>query len=200
MCTRTRGAAKECAAARGSPNRRARGHIRARRRRDICARRRIRSRVISDAEYVRQTLSVDSTHQLHGDVHVSIGSAGHDRRRQIVPLHDSHRVAAPAKPDADVGLFRETNFVGVYSNQQNDVRRSVARSPDRERSGVRSICRRWNVRYCTRGVSEMNARHAIREDSGAAGVRRSVRSRLRADRTRAKSDAEQSVYPPCVRF
>jgi hypothetical protein len=71
----------------------------------------------ANSDHAGETFSVDATEELDGNEDVSIGSAWYDRRWKIVALNDAHGVAAPTKPDADVGLGRESNFVGVNSYQ-----------------------------------------------------------------------------------
>ena len=58
----------------------------------------------TDADSIRQALGVDAPDQLDGDIDVAICRTWYDRRRKIVSLHHSHRIAAPAKSDLDMGL------------------------------------------------------------------------------------------------
>jgi hypothetical protein len=85
---------------------------------------------------VGEAFGVEPADKLHGDVDVSIGSAGDNRRGKIVALNDSQSVASPAKSDADVGLGRESNFVGVNSDEQNHIARSFPRATDTERRRI----------------------------------------------------------------
>jgi hypothetical protein len=73
--------------------------------------------VVANSDLVGEAFSVDAAHQLDSDVDVSIGSAWNDRRRKVVALHDSQRVAAPAKSNTKVWLLGESHFVGVDSHE-----------------------------------------------------------------------------------
>lgn len=90
------------------------------------------SRSVANPDHVGETLGIDATKQLDGDVDVSIGSAWYNRRGKIVALNDSQSVAAPAKPNTEVGLGREPHFVGVNSHQQENIGRTAARPANSE--------------------------------------------------------------------
>src|SRR5437868_14889622 len=105
-----------CATSRGTAKKRA-----ARRRRLTRARLTRASPRRPDADPIRQALGVDAPDQLDGDVHVSIGSAGDHRRRQVVALHHSKRVAALAKSKAEMWLRTDFDLIGVDANQQHDI-------------------------------------------------------------------------------
>jgi hypothetical protein len=90
----------------------------------------------ADSEFVGEAFGVEPADELHGDVDVSICSAGNNRRGQVVALNDSQSVAAPAKSDANMGLGRKSNRVGVNSDEQNHIARPFLCATDSERRNI----------------------------------------------------------------
>jgi hypothetical protein len=155
----------------------------------------------TDAELVRQTFGVDSPDQLDCDVDISIGSARDDGRRKIVPLHHSHRIAPPAQSDANVRLRTEANFVGVYSNQQPDVRRSVLRAADAERRTVSSRTRRGIPRRrIGKSRPDVRTNAAVVRQNRRASWTVVGRNALSATERRNGANAQRPAHKPSVRF
>ena len=128
MRTGRRASTKKCAAAHGrrSPHRRD-GDV---------SRSSVLCRRTADPELVSEALGVEPTDKLHSDVDIPIGSAGDNRRGQVVALNDSQSVASPAQSDANVGLRRESNFVSVNPHEQNHIAPTFPRTTDSERRRI----------------------------------------------------------------
>lgn len=92
---------------------------------------------------VGKTLGVDASDYLERDVDVLICSARYDRRWEIVPLHHSQSVTAPAKSHTKVWLSGKADFVGVDSDEQHDVSRATLRTADAE------ACAVWSGARCS---------------------------------------------------
>jgi hypothetical protein len=92
--------------------------------------------IVADTKDVGETLAIEPANQLHRHVHISISGSRDDGRRQVLALNYSKRIAAPAKPDADVGLLGKPHFVGVNANPKYDVGSSSAPSAHTERRRV----------------------------------------------------------------
>jgi hypothetical protein len=93
--------------------------------------------IVADTKDVGETLAIEPANQLHGHVHISISGSRDDGRRQVLALDYSKRVAAPAKPNADIGLLGKPYLVGVNANPKYDVGSSSASSANSERCRLR---------------------------------------------------------------
>jgi hypothetical protein len=94
--------------------------------------------LVADTDCVGEALCVQAANQLDSDINISVGSASHDWRRDILPRHDAERVAAPAQSHAHVGLFGESDFLGVNANEEIDRWVAGARTADSKRRAVRA--------------------------------------------------------------
>jgi hypothetical protein len=157
-------------------------------------------RIVADAEYVGETLAIESPNQLNGYVHIPICSSRNDGRGQIVALHHAQRVTAPAESDANIGLLREAHFIRVNPNAQNYVSRAIAPSTDAECGRVGSEAgRRVTSAYgIGRSSGQSHTRGAVREDERAGGPgcvsnARSLRAGLAHEREQGKFVHQHSV-------
>jgi len=93
---------------------------------------------VSQAELSGKAFCIHAPDQLDRDVHISIGSAGDHGRREVVTLHYSQRISAPAESNPQMGLGAKSHFVGVNANEQHHVGLAIPRSTEREARAVGS--------------------------------------------------------------